>query len=49
VPSVAAFQAAILDHLPAALRPNGPRDAALESVSPIPSPCGRICPTRWNC
>jgi CheY-like chemotaxis protein len=36
VPSVAAFQAAILDHLPAALRPNGPRDAALESVSPDP-------------
>jgi CheY-like chemotaxis protein len=36
VPSVAAFQTAILDHLPEALRPNGPRDAATEGVSPDP-------------
>jgi hypothetical protein len=36
VPSLAAFQAAILEHLPEALRPNGPRDAALEGVSPDP-------------
>jgi CheY-like chemotaxis protein len=31
VPSVAAFQTAILDHLPEALRPNGPRDAATKA------------------
>jgi CheY-like chemotaxis protein len=36
VASLAAFQAAILDHLPEALRPQGPRDAALAEVSPDP-------------
>jgi CheY-like chemotaxis protein len=36
VTSLAAFQAAILEHLPDALRPNGPRDAFTEGVAPDP-------------
>jgi chemotaxis response regulator CheB len=36
VTSLAAFQAAILEHLPEALRPNGPRDAASKASRPIP-------------
>lgn len=36
VASLAAFQSAILEHLPEALRPQGPREAALAEVSPDP-------------
>lgn len=36
VPSLAAFQAAILDHLPEALRPAGPRAAQTGEVTPDP-------------
>jgi CheY-like chemotaxis protein len=36
VTSLAAFQAAILDHLPDALRPSGPRDAVIDGVAPDP-------------
>jgi CheY-like chemotaxis protein len=34
--SLAVFQSAILEHLPDALRPRGPRDANLEGVTPDP-------------
>ncbi len=36
VPTIAAYQAAILSHLPNALRPMGPRDAQIISVDPDP-------------
>lgn len=36
VPSIAAFQTAILEQLPAALRPKGPREAQIISVDPDP-------------
>lgn len=36
VSSMAAFQAAILEHLPEALRPQGPRPASITDVSPDP-------------
>jgi CheY-like chemotaxis protein len=36
IASLAAFQAAILEHLPDALRPNGPRPAELTDVAPDP-------------
>ena len=36
VSSLAVFQSAILEHLPDALRPQGPRDAAVEGVTPDP-------------
>ncbi|MDG4648573.1 response regulator [Roseibacterium sp. SDUM158017] len=36
VSSLAAFQSAILEHLPEALRPNGPRDADISDVRPDP-------------
>jgi DNA-binding response OmpR family regulator len=36
VSSLAAFQNAILEHLPDALRPQGPRAAAVEGVTPDP-------------
>jgi CheY-like chemotaxis protein len=36
VTSLTAFQAAILEHLPEALRPRGPRDTDLEGINPDP-------------
>ena len=36
VPTIAAYQAAILDHLPEGLRPSGPRIAPIISVDPDP-------------
>lgn len=36
VPSLAAFQAAILEHLPEGLRPAGPRAASTDRVAPDP-------------
>jgi CheY-like chemotaxis protein len=36
IPSLAAFQSAILEHLPEALRPRGPRAAEVSDVAPDP-------------
>ncbi|MFW5654544.1 MAG: response regulator [Roseicyclus sp.] len=36
IPSLAAFQSAILEHLPEALRPRGPRMAEVSDVAPDP-------------
>lgn len=36
IPSLAAFQASILEHLPEALRPKGPRTAEVTDVAPDP-------------